>query len=110
MGKDKTNNAFRRIILFDFHRACLGPGRRSKLACNRNRSLWWCGSICEGDRNASGNRFGANGIRGRGRKLPYPATRPADYIFTVEAHGFRHYSQKGITLLADQTVTKNVTF
>ena len=38
-----------------------------------------------------------------------PQLAPADYILTVEAQGFRPYSQKGITLLADQTVTNNVT-
>ena len=38
-----------------------------------------------------------------------PQLAPADYTLTVEAKGFQTYSQKGITLLADQSVTNNVT-
>src|SRR5215510_5135622 len=35
--------------------------------------------------------------------------RPAKYDLSVEATGFRTFSQKGLTLLADQTLTVNVT-
>ena len=35
--------------------------------------------------------------------------RPSQYNLTVEATGFRPLSQKGVTLLADQTLTVNVT-
>ncbi|MDR3676789.1 MAG: carboxypeptidase-like regulatory domain-containing protein, partial [Acidobacteriota bacterium] len=38
-----------------------------------------------------------------------PQLSPADYTLTVEAKGFSSYNQKGITLLADQSVTDNVT-
>src|SRR5579863_6506892 len=38
-----------------------------------------------------------------------PQLAPADYVLTIEAQGFSPYSQKGITLLADQSVTNNVT-
>ena len=37
-----------------------------------------------------------------------PQLAPADYILTVDAHGFSPFSQKGITLQADQSVTNNV--
>jgi hypothetical protein len=33
--------------------------------------------------------------------------RPADYNLTIEATGFHTYDQKGVTLLADQTLTAN---
>ncbi len=39
----------------------------------------------------------------------FPHLAPADYILTVEAQGFQLFTQKGITLLADQNVTDNVT-
>jgi hypothetical protein len=35
--------------------------------------------------------------------------RPSDYNLTVDAQGFHIYEQKGVTLLADQTLTANVT-
>jgi hypothetical protein len=38
-----------------------------------------------------------------------PQLAPAEYMLTVEAQGFSSYNQKGITLLADQSVTDNVT-
>ena len=38
-----------------------------------------------------------------------PQLPPADYILTIDAQGFRTLSQRGITLLADQSVTNNVT-
>lgn len=38
----------------------------------------------------------------------FPSLRPAVYNLTVEAPGFRTYTQSGITLLADQTATVNV--
>lgn len=37
-----------------------------------------------------------------------PSLRPADYDLTVEAPGFRKFSQPHVTLLADQTATVNV--
>ena len=37
-----------------------------------------------------------------------PSLRPAQYNLSVEATGFRLANQKGITLLADQTLTVNV--
>ncbi|HWB97873.1 MAG TPA: carboxypeptidase regulatory-like domain-containing protein, partial [Bryobacteraceae bacterium] len=37
-----------------------------------------------------------------------PALHPADYILTVQAKGFRQTTRKGITLLADRSVTVNV--
>lgn len=38
-----------------------------------------------------------------------PALQPADYNLSVEAPGFRSFTRKGVTLLADQSVTINVT-
>ncbi len=38
-----------------------------------------------------------------------PSLRPANYELAVEAAGFRRFTQAGITLLADQTATVNVT-
>jgi hypothetical protein len=35
--------------------------------------------------------------------------RPAQYDLSIEASGFRTFSQKGLTLLADQSLTVNVT-
>ncbi len=37
-----------------------------------------------------------------------PQLAPADYVLTVQAQGFTTFSQKGITLLADQSLTNNV--
>lgn len=37
-----------------------------------------------------------------------PALRPADYVLIVRAQGFRQFTRKGITLLADQSATVNV--
>lgn len=34
--------------------------------------------------------------------------RPSDYNLSVEANGFHNFEQKGVTLLADQTLTANV--
>ena len=39
----------------------------------------------------------------------FPHLAPADYTLTVQAQGFQVFSQEGITLLADQSVTNNVT-
>ena len=36
-----------------------------------------------------------------------PSLRPGSHILTVEAPGFRNYSQSGIVLLADQRLTQN---
>lgn len=38
-----------------------------------------------------------------------PALRPTDYSLTVEAGGFRTFTQTGITLRADEAVTVNAT-
>src|SRR5262245_10684387 len=37
-----------------------------------------------------------------------PSLRPARYTVTVEAAGFRRFSQTGITLTADETATVNI--
>ncbi len=37
-----------------------------------------------------------------------PALPPADYILTAQANGFRQITRKGLTLLADKSVTVNV--
>src|SRR5947209_5267595 len=37
-----------------------------------------------------------------------PSLRPADYNVSVEAQGFRSYTQTGVTLRADQSATVNV--
>jgi hypothetical protein len=37
-----------------------------------------------------------------------PALPPADYVMTTEAKGFRQSTRRGITLLADQSVTMDV--
>src|SRR5258707_1143479 len=34
--------------------------------------------------------------------------RPSDYNLSVEANGFHNFDQKGVTLLADQTLTANI--
>src|ERR1051326_8149348 len=36
-----------------------------------------------------------------------PALHPADYVLTAQANGFGQIRRKGITLLADQSVTLN---
>src|SRR5262245_43472676 len=45
---------------------------------------------------------------GEGRYV-LTSLRPAQYDLSIEATGFRTFSQKGLTLLADQTLTVNVT-
>ena len=39
----------------------------------------------------------------------FPSTMPADYRLDVKASGFKRYEQLGITLLADQSMSLNVT-
>jgi hypothetical protein len=52
--------------------------------------------------------FGRSVTTGSDGRYVIPDLRPAAYVLTVQAQGFRHFSQTGITLQADESATLNV--
>src|SRR5262249_12580949 len=56
-----------------------------------------------------GTGFARTAVTDTDGRYVLTSLRPAQYDLSVEASGFRTFSQKGLTLLADQTLTVNVT-